>query len=760
MNELEFRVSSALKNIIGKDLITDDFIAVFELVKNSFDAHATEVRVTFEYMGTKKARIVIQDNGKGMNYRDLVDKWLFVAYSAKKAGTEDSNYDYRDKIQVNKAFAGAKGIGRFSCDRLGTHLLLETTKHEKNSKTELLMTDWEKFEADGQEDFVDISVLHETKNQSSFGIKYGTVLVIDGLRSEWDRPKYLRLKDSLSKLINPKPSRGEHKFNILLNVPQEKAEDAKTKEYLKQVNGPVKNFIFEALELKTTKIVSSISKDGKQITTTLHDGGTRIYKIQEDSKYYIPQRKSSHKGLEGIECTLYYLNKSAKMTFSRRMGVSSVKYGHVFLYRQGFRIYPFGEPGEDPLKLDARKAQGHSRFLGTRDLMGQIDIEQTNTGLEETSSRGDGLIKSKSYEELEDFFWTTLKRLEKYVVEVQKWGLSIEEDQTVDFNSRVTDLIAKLSDSQTINSFEVPHNFLEIIEFSQEKSAESIVKNLTKIAYESGEEKLINQADSVAKKLEQMQYARIEAEKSALEEQKRAAEAIRRLKEQISENLFLKSINTGDYKEVISLLHHVGIYAGTIDNNLKGISLRVQNDITITGNELNEIIRLISFETKKILNVVAFATKANFKLKTEKITVDLNDYIREYIQNIIPTITDQDLKISLRTTTVEQFNRKIKPIELNIVLDNIINNSKKAKANHIEIELFSNNNKLMVTFTDDGVGLDETSIDRIYDFGFTTTDGAGLGLYHVKQIISSMRGSIKAANREEVKGTVFTLEFR
>ena len=233
MNELEFRVSSALKNIIGKDLITDDFIAVFELVKNSFDAHATEVRVTFEYMGTKKARIVIQDNGKGMNYRDLVDKWLFVAYSAKKAGTEDSNYDYRDKIQVNKAFAGAKGIGRFSCDRLGTHLLLETTKHEKNSKTELLMTDWEKFEADGQEDFVDISVLHETKNQSSFGIKYGTVLVIDGLRSEWDRPKYLRLKDSLSKLINPKPSRGEHKFNILLNVPQEKAEDAKTKEYLK-----------------------------------------------------------------------------------------------------------------------------------------------------------------------------------------------------------------------------------------------------------------------------------------------------------------------------------------------------------------------------------------------------------------------------------------------------------------------------------------------------------------------------------------------
>jgi HSP90 family molecular chaperone len=116
---LQFKISSALKNIIGSDLISDDFIAVFELVKNSYDAHATKVEITFENIYSNNGKIIIKDNGKGMNYDDLINKWLFVAYSAKKEGTEEDSYNYRDNIKIKRAYAGAKGIGRFSCDRLG-----------------------------------------------------------------------------------------------------------------------------------------------------------------------------------------------------------------------------------------------------------------------------------------------------------------------------------------------------------------------------------------------------------------------------------------------------------------------------------------------------------------------------------------------------------------------------------------------------------------------------------------------------------------
>jgi len=118
-----FKISAALKNIIGKELITNEFVAVFELVKNSFDANATKVEIIFENnYKPESSKIIIKDNGKGMNYNDLKDKWLFVAYSAKRTGKE--NEDYRDKIKSNRIFAGAKGIGRFSCDRLGKHLNL------------------------------------------------------------------------------------------------------------------------------------------------------------------------------------------------------------------------------------------------------------------------------------------------------------------------------------------------------------------------------------------------------------------------------------------------------------------------------------------------------------------------------------------------------------------------------------------------------------------------------------------------------------
>src|SRR6478672_11910272 len=113
-NSETFKISAALKDIIGKELITDEFVAVFELVKNSFDAHATKVQVIFQdNYSLENAKIIIKDDGKGMDYNDLKNKWLFVAYSAKRDGTED----YRDKIKSKRLFAGAKGVGRFSCDR-------------------------------------------------------------------------------------------------------------------------------------------------------------------------------------------------------------------------------------------------------------------------------------------------------------------------------------------------------------------------------------------------------------------------------------------------------------------------------------------------------------------------------------------------------------------------------------------------------------------------------------------------------------------
>ncbi|RZJ49473.1 MAG: ATP-binding protein, partial [Flavobacterium sp.] len=604
-NSLQFRVSSALKDIIGKDLITDDYIAVFELVKNAFDAHATRVDIHFENIYSENPKIIIKDNGKGMNYNDLTNKWLFVAYSAKKEGTEDFDYDYRTKIYSKRAFAGAKGIGRFSCDRLGKYLYLETRKDEPNALTETLITNWERFEEDIRENFIDINILHETTGNSSiYGLIHGTVLEISSLREGWWRDKFLRLKDSLAKLINPSKE-GSSQFEIYLHV-NEEIENDKGNEYYNVVNGRIKNFIFETLELKTTKIEVSISSDSQTITTELFDGGTRIYKIKEANNDF-PL-------LFDINYTIFYLNHSAKLTFASKMGLPSVQYGHIFVYKNGFRIYPYGEPGEDTLKIDQRKSQGYNRYLGTREILGNIEINSPDIDLKETTSRGDGLIKTETYEQFVSYFWVVLRRLEKYVVEVQRWGMSIESQVNFDFRARVSNLLSKLTDSDDLLEFDIPDNFFEILEASQSSSADNIIQNLNRVALSSDNVEVIRHAQEAALQYEQIKNAKEQAEQLADEQRRRAEEATRKLKDQISENLFLKSINSSDYKEVISLLHHIGIYAGTIDNNLRGISLRLQNNIPLSNEDIMEILKLLSFETKKILNVVTFATKANFKL--------------------------------------------------------------------------------------------------------------------------------------------------
>lgn len=748
--QLHFRISSALKDIIGRDLITDDYIAVFELVKNSYDAYATQVDIYFENIYSDESRIVIKDNGKGMDFQDLLNKWLFVAYSAKKEGTEDLSFDYRDRINISRVFAGAKGIGRFSCDRLGKKLYLETTKQTANLKTEVLITNWEKFENNIQEEFIEIGVEHETKKQSSFDLTHGTVLVITELRSEWNRHHLLKLKDSLAKLINPAQDKNSQEFKIFIHVEEELQNDLNQIDEKEKVNGEVKNFIFEDLGLKTTKITATITEDKNYLITELKDGGTLIYKIKE---------RNTYQSLSGITITIFYLNQSAKLTFARRMGVSSRAYGHIFLYKNGFRVYPFGEPYEDPLKIDVRKSRKIYSHLGTGEVMGQIQIFGINPELRETSSRGDGLIKNRDYEQLQEYFFKVLERLEKYVVEVQQWGLSIEDEKIEeDLKQRITDLIVKLTGSEEIIDMQYSDDFLEILQDSQTGSAENVFQNLNKIALRHGNDELIANVRKTTSKFYELKRAKEDAEREAEFERGKASKAKKQLEEKQSENLFLKSVKSQDLDEVVSFLHHIGISSKIIDNDLKLLIKKIRKGQEISNDELVSYLQKLSFENRKILSISKFASKANFQLYTAELEVDIITYIREYIQNILGLVPEQKPIIHLAGDEDATFIRAIKPIELNIIIDNLISNSRKAKANDIYISLKVINDELRFVFADNGTGISKENVNKVFDFGYTTTSGSGIGLHHVKKLIDEMGGNISLNEESDLTEFIILLK--
>ena len=758
-NALQFKISAALKNIIGSDLISDDFIAVFELVKNSYDAHASKVDIIFENIYSDNAKIIIKDNGKGMSYDDLINKWLFVAYSAKKEGTEEDNYDYRDKIKVKRAYAGAKGIGRFSCDRLGAELYLETIKEEPNAKVETLLTEWDKFEGDLKDEFVNISVLHETIPESNYNQIHGTVLEISHLKSEWDREKFLRLKDALSKLINPNTQNIEDEFKIIITAEDELEKDFKEPDSRNKVNGEVENLIFEALDLKTTKIISKISdKSSAKIETSLYEGGKLVYKIVE---------KNTLENLHDIEYVIYFLNRSAKYTFSRRMGMQVIDYGHVFMYKNGLRIFPYGERGEDPFKMDNRKAQGYNRYLGTREVIGYISIEEPNNDLRETSSRGDGLIKTKAYVDLVEWFYTTLRRLEKYGIDIIDWGNELSNDDFIQLDKQekqnaIKDLVLNLTKSSNIESFEVSPEIFQILEGKQEKSAKTTLNEISKKL--EGEnfnrDEILKSIRNVEHKIDRLKETKEEAENEAFDKMIENEELSEELDREIAQNLFTQSLIGTEKEDLISLQHQIVHTAGNVSYYLNELVQAINNNRP--KDELIESIQDISFEVQRIVSSSRYVTKAGFNKDSEKINEDIVQFVNEYIENIyVPAKSfihqERPIKIIVHRDNQISKTMKFRPFEFTVLLDNLFSNSRKAKANEILISWSKSAENIILLFKDNGVGIPSEFHEDIFKFGFSRTDGSGIGLYMVKNLISKYKGTIEV-NSQLNSGAEFIIK--
>lgn len=766
-NKETFKISAALKNLIGKELITDEYVAVFELVKNSFDAYATKVEIIFENLnaGRENAKLIIKDNGKGMNYDDLKNKWLFVAYSAKVNGTEDENLetgkDYRDKIQDSRIFAGAKGIGRFSCDRLGKKLNLISIKDEPKAKIENLFVDWEVFEKDQSKQFVNIKVDHDVLSSSQYkGLNKGTVLEILKLRDNWDRERLLKLKHSLEKLINPNQENDAQNFSIELIVKEEIQHDKEVESEREKVNGPIKNFIFETLDVKTTQIKTEITNKGETIESTLVDRSRQIYKLIERNPYSIQSNIRIH---------LFQLNRSAKVNFKKLMGINVVSYGSVFLYKNGFRIYPFGEEGEDRLGIDRRKQQGFTRFLGTRDLIGRIEINDNNDvdQFKETTSRDGGLIKNDKYDDLIDFFFEkALKRLEKYVVDLIRWGDPLNELggkvlNPDDIKKDIIFLIANIAKDTHVIKLDYDKKFLNIVDERAEENLPKNLKNFEKLAEKTDDPELQKKARRIIRQFREHQDALKETEKelsSVSAEKKSKEEELLQRKSQVK---FFQSIISRDYDQAINFLHHVGIIANTIDNHIKNFSNKLQNKTHITKDEVSELLAKLTYSTQRILTYTEFATKADYSIEEQFVEEDLKSFIYVLLDDTIRKFLEKGIDITVNENSDKPFIKKFQPVNIKIIFDNLLSNSRKAKAKNINIEFLSDEKTLKIIYKDDGKGLSPVIKDPedIFEQGFTTTKGSGIGLYHVREVLKEENGTIQIEEKSQ-KGLTFKIKVK
>lgn len=225
------------------------------------------------------------------------------------------------------------------------------------------------------------------------------------------------------------------------------------------------------------------------------------------------------------------------------------------------------------------------------------------------------------------------------------------------------------------------------------------------------------------------------------------------------ENTYLKTLPSKETKELIAFQHHIGLYAKTAKNSLLDVLDFVQEE-TFDKQEILDSLKEVALELDKISAINKYITRENFIETTKYVKKDLVKFIDEYIRLIYELTTNKELEISIKTNELTNIC-KFEPIKINIIIDNLLNNSKKANAKNVLLTFSVIEKELLLEYQDNGKGLDKSIIDieSIFNMGITTTNGSGLGLYHIRELLEEMGNStIEAVPLDE--GIKFLIRFK
>ena len=537
------------------------------------------------------------------------------------------------------------------------------------------------------------------------------------------------------------------------------------------------------------------------------------------------------------------------------MKIEPVNYGSIFLFKNGFRVQPYGNTGDDSWGLDFRAQQGRARFLGTRDLFGRVDIITDNTiQFKEVSSRDGGMVETAGYQQLMDIFTKEHRRLEKYVVGVL-WGEAFIRNKYFTSDNVAEDLLAKdkdsddisvaksnigskidfirlirsLSDEKDVEIIDFDRDLVNVINENLDEIQPKFIKDLEKIAEATGDsdlQKTVTITESAFRKLQQekddaekrvieeerkrkeaelrakqaeeekreaeqkakneeekrikaelekekkekeraiAELNRIKAEQRAREEEEKRKKAEedkkkvdKELEHEKKQGIFQRSIIGREKEQILGLQHQIYHSSGRIRKNVTELLNHI--DKSQIDDKMKKYISVISSESTKIESLSKFVTNANFDLTASEIKADVVQFICDYINEIyLPNtpVINSSLKIAIEKSLDIKHIIEIRPLEITTIIDNFLQNSEKAMATEILFKFQKcMDDKLLISVCDNGKGIPDENLDKIFDLGFTTTNGSGIGLYNVKSTIQRMKGEIYVISSQD-KGTTFNIE--
>ncbi len=393
MKELKFKVRARILEQLGEQLIKNESIALLELVKNAYDADATEVNLKLQSIESiNDGLIEITDNGTGMDIEIIQNVWLEPGTDYRKKQLEENILTPKYKRRP----LGEKGIGRFAVHKLGKEIEIITRK--ENSKEVHLLFDWKNFDNFTYIDEISVKV-EERIPQVFTENKTGTRIVIKDLKKSFSREvirEIYRAVNSFSNPFNPAD-------NFIVNF------DIDNKEWIKDLfsidkiknyalfyveaileGNFIKNFYYEfrpypsmeklqkrTVTEKEIKNLQMVTKDNKEINLSQYKIGPVGFKA------YIFDRETKilRLGLSDPKGLKEFLDRN----------------GGVKIYRDGIRVYDYGEPENDWLELDIRRVNVPAKKISNNLIVASIELHRDKSkDLIEKTNR-EGFIENEAY---------------------------------------------------------------------------------------------------------------------------------------------------------------------------------------------------------------------------------------------------------------------------------------------------------------------------------------------------------------------------
>lgn len=691
------RPRARLIKTIGEDLISSDIVAVLELVKNSYDADASIIEISFsgevreveEGENIKKSKVLLKDqasiaiadDGCGMTLKTIQTAWMEPATIMKKC----------TKISASKTrrYTGEKGIGRFASAKLSEKLKIIT--RAENDNEVVIDIDWMDFAKD--EAYLDeITCSWQVRNPVEI-TKTGTILHLTDLNSDWDEEKFRALRITLSRLINPVAPIED--FLMELRLPE------KLKELSGMVDPP------DSINRPDYSIKGQVDSSGiATIEYSSRNQPENLFSKIDTSKQLKPIRVP-RSGPFKYEFRVWDLETDSLQRLAKEIGSTTKNVrsdlndlAGISIYRDHFRVLPYGEPKNDWLRLDLRRVNNPTLRISSNQIVGYISISlDENPDFKDQSNR-EGIVESDAFNDLQEMIKVLLNELE---------SKRYEERPRKENKKNSESLFAQFSIE--------PIEKLISEKLSQDKEAEKVVKDT----------------------------------------QNRIDESVKKVQNILSR--YRKLSTLGLLVDVI--LHDGNQFLLKIDSETRllqqELSKKALNESVVSKHMI-----VIREQRKLLAQLFKRLEPFGGRQRGRPRDIVLEDAIKNIFDIYKSELTEQKVEVILPESNniVRVDEGELQMIFVNLLV-NSLHWLQKVDERKILVAVDRLHDDLSITFSDSGPGIEKKYEELIFDPYFSRKpDGIGLGLTIVGELVSEYDGDFILVDNGPLDGATFKINLR